>query len=193
MKLSEILDYDDRSKTSLLGMIISDKEITEKTQDEFWDGNFSCGGGTLTSLKYAPKEVKSAFSCSHNKLTSLEFGPDKVGYHFYCGYNPKLTSLEFCPKEIGGSFNSTACKLTSLKDIHKHLHKMKGNFNVEDNPIKSHVLGVLLIEGCKALIIDNQEVENIISKYLPNKEGRKGLMKCKAELVDAGYEDYAQL
>jgi hypothetical protein len=70
---------------------------------------------------------------------------------------------------------------------------MDGTFNAYGNPITSHVLGILLIEGCSKLRIDKTRVQDIINSYLPNKEGRKGLMKCKAELVDAGFEAYAQL
>jgi hypothetical protein len=70
---------------------------------------------------------------------------------------------------------------------------MNGYFDATDNPITSHILGLLLIEGCEEFYMDRYPVRDIINKYLPNKEGRKGLMKCKAELVDAGYEEYAQL
>jgi hypothetical protein len=56
-----------------------------------------------------------------------------------------------------------------------------------------YVLGILLIDSLKQIVLDNVEVAFIVNKYLPNTEGRKGLMKCKAELVDAGFNEYAQL
>ena len=70
---------------------------------------------------------------------------------------------------------------------------MDGFFVAGGNEITSHVLGVLLIDGCEKIFIDNKEVEAIVNEYLPNKEGRKGLLKCKGELVDAGFEEFAQL
>jgi hypothetical protein len=175
--------------------------------------NFSCYDNVLTSLEYCPSEVGGDFSCSYNKLTSLEYCPSEVGGSFYCSNNEltslkycqskvvgnfwcsnnKLTSLEYCPSEVGGSFGCSNNKLTSLKDIHKQLTKMKGKFVAPNNPIKSHVIGILLVEGCTELEIDNKKVEAIINKYLPNTEGKAGFMKCKHELQDADFDEYAKL
>jgi hypothetical protein len=155
-------------------------------------GNFWCSNNKLTSLEYCPSEVGGDFSCYSNKLTSLEYCPSEVGGSFDC-YNNKLTSLEYCPSEVGGSFWCSSNKLTSLKDIHKQLTKMKGKFDASQNPIKSHVIGILLVEGCIGLLIDNKKVEAIINKYLPNKEGKAGFMKCKHELLDAGFDEYVKL
>jgi hypothetical protein len=155
-------------------------------------GDFSCSNNKLTSLEYCPSEVGGNFSCSYNKLTSLEYCPSEVGGDFYCSSN-KLTSLEYCPSEVGGDFDCFNNELTSLKDIHKQLTKMKGKFDAFNNPIKSHVIGILLVEGCTELEIDNKKVEAIINKYLPNKEGKAGFMKCKHELQDADFDEYAKL
>jgi hypothetical protein len=155
-------------------------------------GNFYCSSNKLTSLEYCPSEVGGDFSCSDNKLTSLEYCPSEVGGSFYCSDN-KLTSLEYCPSEVGGNFYCSYNELISLKDIHKQLTKMKGKFVAPQNPIKSHVIGILLVEGCTGLLIDNKKVEAIINKYLPNKEGKAGFMKCKHELQDADFDEYAKL
>jgi hypothetical protein len=138
--------------------------------------------------------------CRAQKLTSLEYGPRLLAQHpgssgSYICDNNELTSLEHVSREMPGFFSCYENQLTSLKDIHKHIIKMNGEFNAGRNPIKSHVLGVLLIDGCKRLYLADSimRVQDIINKYLPNKEGRKGLMKCKAELVDAGFEAFAQI
>ena len=191
MRLSEILINEAKERT-LLGLTINGKEITPETKLHPWTGDFYCRGNNLTSLEHGPSEVGGYFYCGANKLTSLEHGPSKVGGNFDCGGN-KLTSLEHGPSEVGGYFSCIDNKITSLKDIHKQLTKMNGTFNAVVNKITSHVLGILLVDGCEKIQIDNKEVQKIINNYLPNNEGRKGLLKCKGELVDAGFEDFAQL
>ena len=71
--------------------------------------------------------------------------------------------------------------------------KIKGYICLRNNPIISNILGILLIDGCYKVYLDNKDVQDIINEYLPNKEGRKNVMKCKAKLVDAKFEEYAQL
>ena len=63
---------------------------------------------------------------------------------------------------------------------------------MEKNPIKSAVLGVLLIKGLKKIEIDNQNVQNILNKHLPSK-GMASVLDAQEELVDAGLEDFAEL
>jgi hypothetical protein len=190
--LNELLDLRESAEKNLLGLIINGKEITKDTPLNKWRGNFDCFNNKLTSLKYCPSEVGGNFLCYNNELTSLEYCPSEVGGSFDC-YNNKLTSLEYCPSKVGGSFYCSDNKLTSLKDIHKQLTKMKGKFDASNNPIKSHVIGILLVEGCTWLLIDNKKVEAIINKYLPNTEGKAGFMKCKHELQDADFDEYAKL
>ena len=92
----------------------------------------------------------------------------------------------------------------SLKDIHLQYPEIDGTFNC--NGVESDILGLLLIKGLTRVnleyvgtsydgkvVIFNFGVQSIISKYFPNTEGRKGLLKCKAELIDAGYEEYARI
>ena len=75
--------------------------------------------------------------------------------------------------------------------------RLDGELSVFDNPIKSHVLGVLLIDGCKRITIGNtkpfSDIEKMLNKYLPNDRGHAGLTECEDELIEAGYEDYAQI
>jgi len=155
-------------------------------------GNFWCSNNQLTSLEFCPKEVGGDFSCSYNKLTSLEFCPEKVGGDFNC-YNNQLTSLEFCPKEVGGDFWCYNNQLTSLADIHKHLKKMNGIFYAHKNPIKSNVIGLMLVAGCKEVKLDNIEVMNIMNKHLNSPFGHLRLLECQEDLLSAGFEEWAEL
>jgi len=200
--------------SNLLGLTIDNKKITEQTPSEPWPGNFYCSFNQLTSLEFCPKEVGGDFYCFNNQLTSLEFCPKEVGGDFNCCSNNqftslefcpvkvggdfgcsvnKLTSLEFCPKEVGGNFYCSFNKLTSLADIHKRLKKMNGIFYAYDNPIKSNVIGLMLIAGCEEVELDNKEVEKIMNKHLPNTRGHLGLLECQEDLLSAGFEEWAEL
>ena len=155
-------------------------------------GDFGCSRNQLTSLEFCPKEVGGNFGCSRNQLTSLEFCPKEVGGNFYCFHN-QLTSLEFCPKEVGGDFYCYNNQLTSLADIHKRLKKMDGIFYAPDNPIKSNVIGLMLVAGCKEVILDNKEVQNIINKHCKSPFGHLRLLECQEDLLSAGFEEWAEL
>ena len=156
---------------NLLGLTINDKKITEQTPSELWPGNFYC---------------------SYNQLTSIEFCPQEVGGNFHC-YKNQLTSLEFCPKEVGGDFYCSSNKLTSLADIHKRLKKMDGIFYAPDNLIKSNVIGLMLVAGCKEVSLDNKEVQNIMNKHLKSPFGHLRLLECQEELLSADLREWANL
>jgi hypothetical protein len=155
-------------------------------------GEFSCRYNDLTSLEHCPTSVSGDFYCGNNDLTSLEHCPTSVGGKFSCGNN-KLTSLEHCPTSVGGYFYCCDNKLTSLQNIHTYLKKMNGEFYADNNPIKSHVLGLLLIEGCSLVDLDNKDVESILNKYLPTTKSRQAVIECQKELIEAGLEEYAKL
>ena len=156
------------------------------------NGYFSCMSNKITSLEHGPSDVSGYYNCAENELTSLEYSPTIIPDSFYCSHN-KLTSLENGPSEVHDDYWAEFNKLASLKDIQKHIKRIDGVFRVDHNPITSHILGVLLIENCTRIRLDNKEVESIVNQYLPNREGRKGLLKCKGELVDAGFDAFAQL
>jgi hypothetical protein len=61
---------------------------------------------------------------------------------------------------------------------------------LRDNPITSHILGVLLIEGCELIILDYPKVHNIINKHL---KGDRDVFACQEELIEAGFDEYAKL
>lgn len=149
---------------------------------------FSCRKNQLSSLKGSPAVIKGTFDCSDNKLTSLEGIPEKVGNCYISGNI--LTSLVGAPKIINGDFGCENNKLISLKDIHKIINKINGGFHHSGNPIKSHVLGLLLIDGLNE-VTGHHNWSKILNRYLG--KGRKGMLDCQNELIDMGLEEYAQL
>jgi len=212
--LQELLLLSEASKEkNLIGLTIDGKLITDKTKDESWPGNFGCRDNKLTSLKGAPASVGGYFYCAYNQLTSLKGAPASVGGYFYCSNNQltsldgapasvgddfdcsdnKLTSLEGAPASVGDNFVCSNNQLTSLKDIHKILKSMNGTFYADNNPLKSHVLGLLLVKGCKEVVLDNKVVEEVLNRYLPNTRGSKAVIEAQSELLDLDLEDWAQL
>ena len=173
-------------------MTIDDKKITEKTPSEHWAGYFSCSYNQLTSLEGSPVSVGSDFYCYNNQLTSLKGAPSSVGGDFSC-FNNNLTTLEGAPSSIGGSFDCSINQLTSLKDINRQLKKMNGTFYTNENLITSHVIGLLLIPGCKEVRLDNKQVQDIMNKHLESPFGNRRFLDCQSELLDAGLDEWAKL
>lgn len=212
MKFSEYLK--EEQEISLLGQRVVNRGhhvlITPETHNEVWEDDFICVGRKLTSLKgapnhvagyfnckdnnlsslkYGPKIVGNYYECTRNNLTSLEGAPEKIGNYFTCSVN-NLKSLEGAPKEINGHFYCSHNDLTSFKDIHKIIKKMNGQFHTVNNPIMSHVLGFLLIPGIKQ-VMGGGSWSDILNKYLD--QGRKGLIACQNELIEAGLEEFAEI
>ena len=164
-------------------------------------GDFSCGHNALTNFIGGPKIVNGTFLANNNKLTSLQCAPNGVGYNFFCRDNPTLVSFEGAPKFIGRSASFANCGFTSLRNVHKHFKEINGFFSVVRTPVKSHILGLFLIKGVKKFMMesqidtnvdkDRQKIEKIVNKYI--QQGKAGMMECQNELIDAGYEEYAQI
>ena len=130
------------------------------------------------------------FNCSDTRLTSLKGAPSHVDGYFYCSDN-RLVSLVGAPSHVDGSFSCSVNKLTSLKDVHKHITEINGKFYAVGNPIKSHVLGLLLIRGVTEVRLDNKQVKEILNRHLG--KGRVGMLMAQEELIEAGLEEFAQL
>jgi hypothetical protein len=164
---------------SLVGMEINGKTLPVEGK---WEGVFDCRHNQLTSLEGAPSSVGGDFYCFSNKLTSLEGAPSSVGGIFACSNN-QLTSLEGAPSSVGGIFACSNNQLTSLKDIHRQIKKINGYFYCDENPIKSHVLGLLLIDGLKS-IDGNQSWVPVLNDAIKQfDDKRKRVMWAQAELV----------
>jgi hypothetical protein len=131
----------------------------------------------------------SDFDCSNNQLTSLQGAPSSVSGDFACSNN-QLTSLQGAPSSVSGDFYCDNNQLTSLQGVHKIIMTLNGDFDCQGNPITSGGIGLLLIEGLTGITAD-QPAFDIIEKYLG--QGKKGLLLCQDELIEAGYEEYTRL
>ena len=134
--------------------------------------------------------VDGNFTCSSNKLKTLKHAPTMVVGYFAAAYN-EIESIEYLPRDINRYVNLHGNKITSLEGIHNIVKRVDGDIIITDNPIKSHVLGVILIKGCTEVVIDNDVVGAILNKYLG--KGRQGVLDAQEELIEAGLEEYAQL
>ena len=137
----------------------------------------------------------ATFICDSKELTSLEGCPSKIGKDFYCDNN-NLTSLEGAPSYVGEDFYAHKNTIKSLHNIHKQIKHIGGILSLEENPIRSHVLGVLLIDGLQNIYMhhryDNRinNVAKILRKHL---QGDRDVFACQEELIENGFEEYAQL
>jgi hypothetical protein len=131
------------------------------------------------------------FTYSSEHLTSLEGCPNVINGHFYCSYN-KLQSLQYCPQVVKGGFYCHYNNLQSLQNIHKYCKQIDVILWAHNNPIKSHVLGVMLIENLQYVILDQyqESVKNIINTHL---ETDRDVYLCQDDLIKTGFVEYAQL
>lgn len=161
-------------------------------------GNFIIPQNRLRNFVGGPVFVLESFLFrgASNTLVSLEGAPKVVGEHFSCAAG-KLTSLEHAPERVGGNFNCSMHSIMSFKNVHKQIKSIGGFFNICGNPVTSHVLGFLLIENLQEVKtsahMNMDKVGAILNKYLPNTKGMEAVLDCQEELIDAGFEDYAQL
>jgi hypothetical protein len=178
-----------------LGEVKSLGDLIDPKTDKYYTGEISVtgsvniGASLITKLPVKFGSVGGSFSCYNNRLTSLHGAPSSVGGDVFCNHN-NLTSLQGAPSSIGGSFFGGENKLTSLEGIHKLIKKIGGGFYCNSNPIKSGGIGLILIEGLTQIGADPPAFK-IIRKYLG--QGKKGLLRCQDELIDAGYEEFARL
>ncbi len=182
MKVSELFESGVKSVNALLGA------KHKKFQDHV--NTFDCSYSGITTLKGSPSIVDKTFDCSNNKLTTLEGGPSKVDGNYMAYSNKLLTSLEGGPSYVGERLELSFCGLTSLHNIHKIINHIGDGADFTKNPIKSHVLGLLLIDGLEQVWFNNKKVQSIINKHL---KGDRDVFECQEELIEAGLDEYAQL
>ena len=225
MKVSELFLQEDATQNYQGGdirMMSGTKSFLATPAPDKIRGVFSVEATKLTSFEGGPSEVTGKFYCTDNKeLTSLEGCPSKVG-EFHCVWNDALTdlrgapteltdglilvtknnaltSLEGCPKEIFKNFHcNDNPSLTSLQGIHKIFKGgyIDGWINLSGCPIKSHILGLLLIKKLNAVVINQfssdefKAAVKIINKHL---QGDRDVIDCQQEMIEAGLKQYAQL
>ena len=184
------------------------------------NGNFICSDNRLLkSLIGAPQEGVTDFKANNCDLRSLEGCPTKIDGNFECWYNLELTSLKGMPQEGVNNVYINKCELESLEGIAPHI---KGSITLDANKritslkhiyrhlkscremrigaeVESNILGVLKIKNLEKLsIVDErhfeakEDISNIINKYLPNPTSDQ-IIDCQNELIEAGFEEYAEL
>ena len=134
------------------------------------------------------------YDCSGSFLDSLEGAPESTPRDFYC-LNNNLTSLEFAPRVVNGDFDcSTNPDIKSLKNIHKQILTIKGTFYADNNwKMNSNLLGLLLIDGLKGAVLTDKNIQKIMWKYFEKPNKKLAMLQCQQELIEAGFEDAAQL
>ena len=127
-------------------------------------------------------DVDDDVDISLRHLTHIPCQFGKVNGKFEC-------SFRNFPSDIGGFLScSSLPNLTSFHNIHKIVKSISEEFLCDDNIIKSHVLGLLLIKNLTR--VDGiKDVEHIINKYLPLGD----IHLCQEELIQAGFPEYAKL
>jgi hypothetical protein len=160
----------------------------------------------LVSLEGCPQKLKGVLICNHNKtLKSLKGCPteiscDMIGNTKLSGLSCShsgLTSIAGIAKNIGGSLLLIDNELTSLEGLGTELKSVNGRIYIANNPVESHLLGALMVAGCTEIVAQKSDkcykACEIINKYLKEPNPKKKLIECQNELIEAGYEDYAQV
>ena len=155
---------------------IEDGHFKEDYSNLIVDGDFDCYHiPTLTSLEGSPYQVRDMDLRACVKLKSLRGAPTIATRNVYIG-NTGITTL----KGIG-------------KD---YLEEIGGNLYLPIGKITSNILGLLKIKSLKEFVFFTSEDEidvkafSIVKKHF---ESGKNIRKCRAELIEAGLEEYAQL
>jgi len=175
------------------------------------DGYLMASKCGLKTLKGGPQTVAGQFSVYGNMLTSLIGSPVSVGADYSGDFdisgNP-LTSLEGAPNEVHGSVYMTDTKLTSLHGIgQKFFKRVTGNFVLDPQEIRSHMLGLFLVKDLQGLRFNKStnistkadHGFHIIDTWLrhPQKGGAESakdlMIDCQHELIENGFDDLAQL
>lgn len=112
----------------------------------------------------------------------------------YTVENLSINDLHKLPRVINASFVCYSDSLDTLHNFHKHVTTIDhmAEFHC---PFKSNLLPLLMIKSLDHVVLNNvdRKVEQIINNYLPNTRGNDAVYECQNELIDAGFEEYAQL
>lgn len=164
------------------------------------EGFFTCSQNLrLKSLLGCPRVVGGYFECSDTGIETFEGAPELVRGAVFAHACKNLVSLEGAPMYIKGDFNIKNCpRVSSIKNLHKITKRIDGTFYCLGTNINSNILSLIKIEGLKSVdlpltskhgVVSIRKLEEIIERYLPEGD----IFACQQELIDAGFEEYAQL
>ena len=210
-------EWDDAFECDSMGLTTL-KYCPKKINGEFYCANNS----NLESLEGMPQEGVTALVADECDLRSLKGIPVKINGDLSIVKNSNLTSLKGCSEEVSNFFASQCNllslegfpkvkrdidislnqNLTSLKGIHKIIEEINGSLSIGTS-VKSNILGILKIKNVKELKFSLQsapindvtrltQLANIINWYLPNPTTSQ-IIDCQNELIEAGFEEYAEL
>jgi len=119
---------------------------------------------------------------------------------------PNLSFHAIKDLSIIGDLTWNNNKDRNFNDFHLSFPSIKGWIIIDCRKFHSHFLSLLLVENLQGIrlipghytydedeLIFQKQAISIFNKYLPNTTGKKGMLRCQAELIDAGYAAYAQL
>lgn len=127
-------------------------------------GMFEIGGTGLKTLEGCPHTVGGGFYCRMTDIVGLAGGPREVAGNYWVQENPGLVSLDGAPESCG-------------------------NLQLTYNPLL-RVLPLLRYDDFYIQKAPDQ-LKEIMFKY--KGQGNKGVLKCAAELIKAGFRDNARL
>lgn len=213
MKLSDIITLHETHKTS------SDLTAAEETIAHLID----CLGSNIVKLKDGKINIgralwvqpqlnlidngkikiplgiiKGNFNITDGSIATFENFPVKITGDCHITTSDNLRSFDGCPEYIEGDFVMNCPSISSLHNLHKHL-KHVTLINVDTDRIKDSILGLLLIDGFMGIYtIINLPFPvagpfEILNRHAAKGLGKEALFACQQDMIDAGFEEYAQL
>jgi len=182
MKLFEITSGAARHYDELPLILRTPSEGVDIRSGFIKTGSIRVASLDLVSLRGLPVHIKGYLGAQGNNIVTL---------------NNFCTTVEM---DVDLSDN----RIKSLKNIHKHFVFIGETIILGLNPIKSHILGLVLIEGLNGIDyyssdsnLEFRKASRIVEKYLKNntslKARKKNLYDCQSELIDGGLDEYAKL
>lgn len=152
------------------------------------------GLSSLTKLPYKFGVVDGIFNLTDMNLATLENCPHTVNALFDCAGCEHLTSFDGAPKKVVGNFYAQDINIQSLIGIADHIHEIGFQFVMDFNTVRTGGLGLLSIKKLQSLKQANNKTLAapfiIINKHLA---GNRDIFECQTELIEAGFEEFAQL
>ncbi len=162
------------------------------------EGSFSIANSNIRNLKGIPPHCYgsgiSILGCELQSLQHHSFDPNfSTEIVIEGGHLTKIDVPINLPK---GYIRITHTDITNLKDIHKVLRVRA--LRMFSNPIKSHVLGLLLIPELTSFTLDAYSINfdeslRAASKILQKHLDTRNILACQEDLIDAGLCEFAKL